>query len=118
MSRFSAILIEHFQEPRNYGRMDNPDRTGSASLSGGAAITIHLKIESGKVQRATFEAHGCGVTIAAGSMLTEMVEGMSLSDCFSIAPEQLAKALGGVPPDKRHSPFLAVLALRDAARAT
>jgi NifU-like protein involved in Fe-S cluster formation len=106
--------MEHFQEPRNLGRMDLADRTGRAAISGGAQFAIYLRIDGDRVVQAKFESFGCGVTVAAGSALTELVEGRSVADCLAITPDQLAEALGGVPPDKRHCPMLAVAALQDA----
>jgi NifU-like protein involved in Fe-S cluster formation len=47
-------------------------------------------------------------------MLTELVQGRGVDDCLAITPDQLAEALGGVPPDKQHCPLLAVAALQDA----
>jgi nitrogen fixation NifU-like protein len=116
MPRFSDILIEHFHEPRNLRKMDRPDRTGQSAVSGGGTFTIYLRLNGDQVTEATFEAVGCGVTVACGSMLTELVEGRSIADCKSVTPQQLTEALAGVPPDKRHCPMLAVAALHDALR--
>lgn len=114
MARFSAILMEHFQEPRNQGRMDSADRTGHASISGGATFVVYLRIEGDRVSEAAFESFGCGVTTASGSMLTELIEGRSIAECLAITADDLSVALGGVPPDKKHCPMVAVAALHNA----
>lgn len=115
MSRFSHILMEHFSEPRNQGRLDAPDRVGTAGTLGqGPFLVLYLKLEDGRVSEVKYQCNGCGVTIAAGSMLTELIQGRTLEECRRITPEQVAAALGGVPPDKGHAPLLAVTALRDA----
>lgn len=115
MGRFSETLMDHFTYPRNSGALESPDRVGRAGAPGqGPYMELQLKIEGDKVAAARFRTHGCGASIAAGSMLTEMVTGRTVSDCLRLTPEELAEALGGFPPDKQHCPVLAVAALRDA----
>lgn len=115
MPRFSAILLDHAEAPRNSGLMERPDFTGSANLNGRAPyVTVGLGVEGGVVREARFEAFGCGVTIAAASMLTELATGRSIFDCLKITPDEVSTRLGGIPPDKGHSAPLVVEALRDA----
>lgn len=114
MARFSAILLENFEEPQNLRRMEAPDKVGQAAISGGATITLYLRLAECNIVDATFEAHGCGVTIACGSMLTSLIKGKSVTDCKSLTPDQLSEALQGVPPDKRHCAVLSVAALHNA----
>jgi nitrogen fixation NifU-like protein len=73
-----------------------------------------LRLAGDRVTEAMFQTHGCGATIAAGSMLTEMVRNRSVTDCLALSADQLVEALGGVPADKRQCPILAVTALRVA----
>ncbi len=115
MSRFSDNLMDHFNNPRNQGRMESPDRVGVAGTPGqGPFMILMLRVQNDRVIKAKCETHGCGVTIAAGSMLTELIANCSLDDCRTITAERLTQALGGVPSDKAHSPALAVAALRNA----
>lgn len=115
MGRFSETLMDHFSYPRNSGVMDAPDRVGQAGTPGrGPFMTLHLKLEGGTVAAAKFQTYGCGASIAAGSMLTEMVTGRAVGDCRALTSDDLSEALGGFPPDKAHCPVLAVAALRDA----
>lgn len=115
MSRFSDILMDHFISPRNRGRLESPDRVGVAGAPGqGPFMVLMLRVQNATVTDAKCDTHGCGVTIAAGSMLTEMILNRSLDACRTITPGQLAQALGGVPSDKAHAPALAVAALQNA----
>jgi nitrogen fixation protein NifU and related proteins len=115
MSRFSDIVMDHFNSPRNRRRMEAPDRVGVGGTPGcGPYLILMLRIQDDRVREATCETHGCGVTIASGSMLTEMVVNRSLHGCRQISTEELTEALGGVPSDKAHGPALAVAALRNA----
>src|SRR5438034_687909 len=115
MERFSDILMDHFMAPRNDGHMEAPDRVGVGGNPGqGPSIVLYLRLRENVIFDARFRANGCGVTIAAGSMLTEMIVNRSVEECRTISADQLAEALGGVPPDKAHSPILAITALRSA----
>lgn len=115
MSRFSEILMDHFNYPRNQGRIELPDRVGLAGTPGqGPFMVLMLRVQNDCVIEAKCQTHGCGVSIAAGSMLTELVLNRSLDACRAISADELAQALGGVPSDKAHAPALAVAALRNA----
>ena len=82
----------------------------------GPFLILYLRIDGSHVAAAKFQTYGCGATIACGSMLTEMIVGRTTSDCFKLTTEMLIQALDGVPPDKLHSPGLAIAALRDALK--
>jgi NifU-like protein involved in Fe-S cluster formation len=115
MSRFSATLMDHFNWPRNQGRMQAPDRVGVAGTPGsGPFMVVMLRVRDEVVIEAKCDTHGCGVSIAAGSMLTELIAQKTLDECRAITAEQLAEALDGVPIDKAHAPALAVAALKNA----
>ena len=107
--------MDHFNSPRNRGRLESPDRVGVAGTPGnGPYMVLTIRVCDGTVTEAKCETHGCGVTIAAGSMLTEMTVNRSVEECRTITVETLTHALGGVPSDKAHGPALAVAALKSA----
>jgi NifU-like protein involved in Fe-S cluster formation len=114
-SRFSETLMDHFQSPRNQGRMDSPAAAGVAGVPGqGRFLIIYLRVHDGRVTEATFEAHGCGVSIACGSALTELITGRTPEECGALTPQHLIDALGGIPADKHDRAGFALHALRDA----
>ena len=76
-----------------------------------------LRVSGARVTDAKCDSHGCGVTIAAGSVLTEVVIDQSLDACRTITVEELTQALGGVPSDKADGPALSVAALRNAIQS-
>ena len=79
MARFSETLMEHFNAPRNTGVIEQPDRVGAAGSPGrGPFMVLSLRVRDGVIADARYQTHGCGVTIAAGSMLTEMILNRSL----------------------------------------
>jgi NifU-like protein involved in Fe-S cluster formation len=117
MSRFSDTLMEHFQAPISRGVMESPSLVGTGSLDGYPPfVTFYLRIDSGHITDATFQAEGCGVTIACGSMLTELVHGRSLAECRQLTAHALAEALDGIPPGKEYCADVAIRALQDAIR--
>ena len=117
MVGFSATLMDHFTAPRNQGPMEAPDRIGLVGVPGnGPFMLLCMRLQDGRVVQAKFQTYGCGASIAAGSLLTEMITGRTMEECRSVTVEQLTEALGGVPPHKLHSPALAVGALKAALK--
>lgn len=117
MNRYSESLAEHMQEPRHRGPLADADLRGAGSLCGTAPfVHVYLRVRDGLVTRATFEAWGCGFTIAAGSILTELVQDKSLEECAQIEPDTIMEALEGFPVDKRYCAHVVVDALRAALK--
>jgi nitrogen fixation protein NifU and related proteins len=115
MGQFSEILMDHFNSPRNSGRIETPDRVGIAGSPGrGPYVALYLRLAGDVISEAQFQTHGCGVSIACGSMLTEMIIGRAADECLELTPERLSEALDGVPGTKLHCPALAIAALKDA----
>src|SRR5271154_7303306 len=103
MGKYSEKVMDHFLSPRNCGHMAGADRIGLIGIPGsGPFMLFYLRLDGGRVADAMFQTYGCGTTIAAGSMLTELVKNRSIEDCQGITEEQLVQALDGVPYDKLH----------------
>lgn len=109
--------MEHFQAPANREAMECPDLVGKGSLDGYPPfVTFYLRTDRNHVVDATFQAEGCGVTIACNSILTELVRGRSLAECRQITILEIAQALDGIPSGKEYCAEVAICALRDAIR--
>lgn len=78
---------------------------------------LYLSLDGGGIRQARFQAFGCAPSVAAGSVLTEMLCGMDLDTASGITPGQIDAALGGLPPLKNHCATLAVDALKAALGA-
>jgi nitrogen fixation NifU-like protein len=107
--------MDHFQNPRNTADLPDANAEGQAASSVcGDILRLYLKIEKGRVTKASFKTFGCGAAIATSSMLTELVKGKTLEEAAKITNQQVADALGGLPPIKMHCSVLAEEALHSA----
>jgi nitrogen fixation protein NifU and related proteins len=108
-SRYSAITVDHFQHPRNVGRMVDADRTGHVDdPATDTTVTLYVKMTDGIVSRATFRTFGCSACIAASSIATELLVGRRVP----ITTARIDRALGGLPDDKRYCAELVARASR------
>jgi nitrogen fixation NifU-like protein len=113
---YSDTLLDHFRAPRNVGMMRHPDAVGeSEDETCGDLARFYLRIERGKVREARFQTYGCGPSIAASSLVTEMVQDREVEALERLTPDAVEDALGGLPPDRRHAAAVAVAAIRSAA---
>lgn len=111
----SAQLCDHFFNPRNIGDAGEPNFNGrSASLICGAHVRFSIQVdEAHSISQARFRAAGCDVLVAAASMLTEQVHGMSTAEAAGIEPPALSEQVG---TEKVRCVELACNALLDAIR--
>ena len=115
MWQYSDIVMDHFRSPRNVGTLDPPALVGIGNMGGGPpTVELYVRILEGRVSEVKFKSFGCGATIAAASMLTELVLNRPLTECLGISEAELVEALGGLPPEKTHCATVAVAALRNA----
>ena len=111
---YTDTVIGHAMNPRNVGSMPNAD--GFASVTGpcGDTMEIWLRVKEGRVVNATFWTDGCGTSIAAGSMVTELAKGIGAVEAMRITQDDILKALGGLPEGSLHCALLAASTLREA----
>ena len=115
MAAYSETFLEHARYPHNVGKHDSANAWGSADLDGRPpVIEFSLRIDNEIIQAAHFEAAGCGVAIACGSALTDLVTGKSINEARSLDQQRLIKALEGIPPYKLYCAEVALAALRNA----
>merc|ERR1712209_309794 len=111
-------VIDHYEKPRNVGKLDAKKRNVGTGLVGAPACGDVMKLqievdEDGKIVDAKFKTFGCGSAIASSSLATEWVKGKSLDEAGSIKNTEIAKELC-LPPVKLHCSMLAEDAIRAA----
>ena len=112
---YSALVMEHFANPRNMGEIEDPSAIGNVgNPTCGDMMRLYLKIENGIIVDAKFKTFGCGAAIASSSILTELLIGKKVEDALKISNEAVAAALGGLPPVKIHCSVMAEEAVKAA----
>jgi len=108
MALYSKKVMDHFQNPRNIGKMDNPDGVGEVGNPVcGDLMKIYIKVENNIIKDIKFQTFGCAAAIATSSMITELVKGKSIEEAKKITNNDVAKNLDGLPPQKMHCSNLA-----------
>jgi len=79
-------------------------------------MEIFLKVRNDRITSAMYMTQGCGTTIAAGSMVTDLATGKDIKDALKISQEVILDALGGLPDDSKHCALLASNTLKDAIK--
>lgn len=112
---YSDIVLDHFERPRNSGPLDDANAVGyMTNPVCGDALLLMLRVRDGRIEEARWQSDGCVASIAASSLLSELVRGMTLADARALTREAIAEALGGLPTSKLHASVLASDALQRA----
>lgn len=117
-SIYTKKVIEHFQNPHNYGRMEKPDGVGKAGNPVcGDIMYLYIKVGQREVIKdIKFETMGCAAAIATSSIITDLVKGKTIKEALKINNNKIVKSLGGLPLIKIHCSLLAIDALRAAIK--
>jgi nitrogen fixation NifU-like protein len=113
---YSEKVMEHFENPRNMGEIDNPSGMGTVgNAKCGDIMRMFLSIdEQGIIQDVKFKTFGCGAAVATSSMATELVKGKSVQEALTVTNVAVMEALDGLPPVKVHCSLLAEEAIHAA----
>jgi nitrogen fixation protein NifU and related proteins len=113
---YSEKLIDHYENPRNVGKMDLDNSVGTGVVGApacGDVMRLQIKVEEGIIVDAKFKTYGCGSAIASSSLVTEWVKGKTLEQAGSIKNSEIAEELA-LPPVKIHCSILAEDAIKAA----
>jgi nitrogen fixation NifU-like protein len=114
---YTAQVMDHFSNPRNVGEIENADGVGEVgNPTCGDMMKITIKVGDERIEDIKFKTLGCGAAIATSSIATEMAKGMSLQEAMELTRDQVAEALGGLPPEKMHCSNLAADGLHEAIK--
>ncbi|MBK5190969.1 MAG: Fe-S cluster assembly scaffold protein NifU [Methanosarcinales archaeon] len=112
---YSEKVMEHFTNPRNVGKIENPDGYGKVGNPVcGDLMEMFIKVDDDIITDIKFRTFGCGSAIATSSMVTEMAKGMHVDEAMKITRGDVADELEGLPPRKMHCSNLAANALQEA----
>ena len=114
--QYTEKVMDHFNNPRNVGVLDDPDGVGEVgNPTCGDIMKISINVdEQDVITDIRFQTLGCGAAIATSSIVTEMAKGMTIQDAAEITKKQVADELGGLPPAKMHCSVLATDGLKVA----
>lgn len=113
---YSEKVMDHFQNPRNVGEMENPSGLGTVgNAKCGDIMRMYLDIDdSGIIRDVKFKTFGCGAAVATSSMATELVKGKTIQEALLVTNKAVMDALDGLPPVKVHCSLLAEEAIHAA----
>ena len=117
---YSDKVLDHYENPRNVGKMDAEDGSVGTGMVGapacGDVMRLQIKVnEQGIIEDAKFKTYGCGSAIASSSLLTEWVKGKNLDEAEQIKNTEIAEELA-LPPVKIHCSVLAEDAIKAAVK--
>ena len=113
---YSEKVIDHYENPRNVGKMDADHTVGTGVVGApacGDVMRLQIKVEEGIIVDAKFKTYGCGSAIASSSLVTEWVKGKTLEQAGTITNAEIAEELA-LPPVKIHCSILAEDAIKAA----
>jgi nitrogen fixation NifU-like protein len=112
---YSEKVMEHFRNPRNVGEIEAADGVGEiGNPVCGDMMTFYVKVKDGRLADVKFKTFGCGAAIAVSSRVSEMAIGKTVEEALKITNADVAKELGGLPPNKLHCSNLGADALHKA----
>ena len=114
---YSEKVMDHFQNPRNVGKMEDASGIGEVGNAVcGDIMKMYIKVENDVITDVKFNTFGCGSAIASSSMATEMIKGKPISEALTLTNKAVAEALDGLPAHKMHCSVLAEEAVKAAVK--
>ncbi len=114
---YSEKVMDHFQHPRNVGKMDDADGVGEVgNAKCGDIMKMYIKVNDGIITDVKFNTFGCGSAIATSSMATEMIKGKPIDQALELSNKAVVEALDGLPAYKLHCSVLAEQAVKAAVK--
>ena len=114
---YSKQVIDHYENPRNVGKMDRNDPKVGTGMVGapacGDVMQLQIQVDNDVITDAKFKTYGCGSAIASSSLVTEMVKGMTLDQASAVKNMDIVDELA-LPPVKIHCSVLAEDAIKSA----
>lgn len=115
---YQEELMEHFKNPKNKGRLTDPDATsGETNPSCGDSITVDCKIKDGVVEELGFEGKGCVISQASASLLTEFCIGKTVEAILKLTNQDIMPLIGiKLGPNRLRCALLSLCALQNGLK--
>jgi nitrogen fixation NifU-like protein len=112
---YTEKVIDHYQNPRNMGELDDPDGVGVVgNPTCGDMMQIQIRVEDDRIEEVKFKTFGCGAAIATTSVATELIKGKTIEEALQVTNRDVMEVLGSLPPVKVHCSLLAEQAIKAA----
>ena len=112
---YSEKAYDHAVNPRNMGDFEDANGYGKETDSHGDGMQVWLKIENDVIKRAGFWVKSCTTLVAVGSAMTELVNGINITEVMELTPDKIIETLEGLPAGTEHCAEIAISALQEAA---
>ena len=119
MALYSDKVMDHFQNPRNVGKIDDAPNVGIGEVGNakcGDIMKMYIQVEDGVITDCKFNTFGCGSAIATSSMATELIKGKPIEEALQLSNKAVVEALDGLPTHKIHCSVLAEEAVKAAVK--
>ncbi len=115
VERYSDKVLEHFNNPKNVGVIENPDGVGEiGDPNCGDFLRVFIKVDGDTVTDVKYQIRGCPAAVACASAMTELVVGRNLDDAMMVSDSDIVEALDGLPEFKIHCSALGATGLQKA----
>lgn len=114
---YSEALLDHFKNPRNVGELSPPAKTVEVvNPACGDVMRLSAEFDGDVINAVAFKTRGCTASIAAGSLLTVLIQGRARRELETVTTKSIEDGLGGLAPESKHAAVLAIDALRALLR--
>jgi len=114
---YTQEVLDHFYNPRNVGRIDEPDGIGVAGnpdCGDNLVVTIRVDETTDRITDIRFLVYGCAGAVATSSAMTELAKGRTIAEALHLCDDDVIVVLGGLPEQKRHCSLIGIHALQEA----
>ncbi len=113
MDYYREYILDHYRNPRNYGKLDQPDvHAEDSNPLCGDQLAMDLLVEGDCIKEVRFQGRGCAISQAAASMLSEKIEGKTVQEVVALGKDDVLEDLGiDISPARTKCAFLSLRVL-------
>ncbi len=113
MDYYREYILDHYRNPRNYGKLEQPDvHAEDSNPLCGDQLAMDLLVEGDHIKEVRFQGRGCAISQAAASMLSEKIEGKTVQEVVALGKDDVLEDLGiDISPARTKCAFLSLRVL-------